>query len=163
MVQSAGSLRGVNLSDAFTRPDDSDPYAIGDLIANSTTLADVVALAFGVRHKTTPFAIKRVKLSKSSDELSGAKFRVHLFTQEPTPTNADNAAFETGKDGYLGPIDITVDQAFGDGSVGFGEPDIGWEVLPSTMTRGKLYALIEARDEYGPEAEEIFTVELELS
>lgn len=168
MVQSAGALRGVNLWDSFTRPAGTTTYTNGDLVANSATAALVAALSFGTRGLGDPFlSIRRVKLTKSDPSLTAAKFRVHLFDTDPcatAPTNGDDGAFAPAASaGYLGHVDITCDQAFGDDAVGFGEPDIGWEIVNTALANGRVWALVEARGAYAAAAEEVFTVALELS
>jgi hypothetical protein len=150
------------ISGSFTRPDDTTAYASGDLVANSTTAGDVVA----VELRGFAFAqggssiIRRVKLAKSGTGITNASFRVHLMRADPTTvTNGDNAAFSiSGTSNYLGSVDVTVGQAMTDGACGFVAADIPVRLGTATQT---LWAMVEARGAYTPVAQEVFTVSVE--
>jgi hypothetical protein len=91
---------------------------------------------------------------------------VHFFRTDPaTITNGDNGAFSVSAAAdYLGACDVTVGQAFTDGAVGFGVPNVGAasEIAVALEDSTKtIYFLIEARDTYTPASGEVFTVTLE--
>lgn len=151
----------ARINASFTRPADILAYAIGDLVANNTVAASVVPLSFALaRLPGIGGEIRRARLRKSSNVLTSASFRIHLYNALPTPSNGDNGAWLTsGVQNYLGRIDVTVDEAFTDGAAGNGVPSVGTEINFVTDT---LYALLEARAAYTPVSAEQFTVEFEV-
>lgn len=153
-------------SDSFTRPSDTTAYASGDLVANSTTAASVVALEIeNVAIEAGGSArIERIRLTKTSTTTSGAAFRVHFFKVAPvTVTNGDNGAFSvSGTANYVGAFDVTVDRAFTDGAYGTGLPMAGNSVnFECADGSTSVFALIEARGAYTPASAEVFTVAAE--
>lgn len=154
-------------SASFSRPADTTAYALGDLVANSTTAGSVVPMSLTVaRVNAGTGQILRARLSKSGTSVTNASFRVHLFKTAPaTVTNGDNGAFSVSgvAAGYLGFADITTDQAFTDGCSGRAIPYTGAPILfQSGAAVQTIYALIEARGAYTPVSAETFTVELEV-
>lgn len=152
----------------FTRPANTTQYASGDLVANSTTAGSVTPMQFTVTRSTPQgqslglsWMIRRVVLRKNDNDTTSASFRLHLWDASPTPANGDNAAFSTdGFADYIGGVDITCDQGFSDGDVGFSpQIEIG-RVMAAEST--VIYGLLEARDTYTPASGEVFTVELEV-
>lgn len=154
----------VIASGTFTRPSDTTAYAVGDLVANSTTAGSVVPISLTVaRANDTTGMIRRCALATSSTSTTNASFRAHLYNVSPTPANGDNGAYSTsGVAGYLGALDITLGQAFTDGAKGIGTPNTGSEVnfVPASGTR-VVYALIEARAAYTPTSAGTFTLSCE--
>jgi hypothetical protein len=147
-------------SASFTRPSNATQYAVGDTVANTGTVA---AMQFTVsRINDKSFIIRRAGIKKSGTTVTAAKFRLHLYSQNPTPS-ADNAAFSTAEKSYLGAMDITVDKAFTDASKGFGIPNVGSEIsgVPDSGTQ-IIYGILEALDVYTPVSAEVFTVTLEV-
>lgn len=147
----------------FTRPADATPYASGDLVANSTTAGSVVPIAvvFGSGGATeNQIELSRLRLFKSTTGVTGATFRIHLFSTLPTVSAGDNAAIviATGAAGYLGFFDIAAMQSFTDGANGAITTGSNRIVLTGTAT---IYALIEARGAYTPGTSETFTLTLE--
>jgi len=166
-------LQPLVVSASFDRPSESPivTYASGDLVANSTTLANVAPLTFGFPEDTTPgnatakadkslLRIERVMILKSSTTTTNASFRVHFLTQNPCSTsplgltNADNGAISFNKAGYVGYVDITAMIAMKDGAAGFAWPT-GALTSPEEAT---LYAFLEVRGAYAPASGESFTV-----
>lgn len=146
-------------SASFTRPADITAYASGDLVANSTTAASVVPMTFVIRPENFGSTIRRVRIRKTSNNVSGSSFRLHLYsTPTITEANGDNGAWvTTAVANYIGSVDVTVDKAFTDGAQGAAAPtgDISYQF-------GTIYGLLEARGAYTPTSGEIFTVELEV-
>lgn len=150
-----------NPSANFTRPNDTTAYASGDLVANSTTAGSVAAMTFAVaRIAAGSVMLRRCRLQKSGTSVTNASFRVHLFAAAPgTVTNGDNGAFSvSGAADYLGAFDVTVDRAFTDGALGFGNPVVGFEMGVKLASGTTIRGLIEARAAYTPAANEVFTV-----
>ncbi|MBB3937953.1 hypothetical protein [Aureimonas phyllosphaerae] len=150
---------------SFTRPADTTPYVLGDLIANNVAAASVVPVDLTVARKNAGTGrIPRARLTRSKPE-SGA-FRIHLFRAAPTVQSAsgDNLAISTdGALNYLGAFDVTTDRVFSDGAKGFGVPVTGAYIAFETgAATQKLYALLEARGAVTPASAETFTIALEV-
>lgn len=155
----------------FTRPNDTTPYASGDLVADSTTAGSVTPLSWNVhRSPSGSIRINRVKVKKSGAVITNASFRLHLYASAPTVANGDNGAWSSIEAGYLGFVDVVVDKAFSDASAGHGTPvytnvcqiDVKLPGTNDTTTSKKIYGLLEARGAYTPAAQEVFTVSLEI-
>lgn len=169
---SGGTLLGrrVMVSANFTRPSDTTAYAIGDLVANSTTAGSVVPLSWtAARIAAGGGIIKKVTIRKSSTTTSSTSFRLHLYTSSPTCTNGDNGAWLTTMSGWLGTTVATTQAVvFSDGTAGLyqffdvaGANIIGG--LPFQLASGQtLYGLLEARAGYAPTSAEVFTVDLDI-
>ena len=155
----------TNPAASVTRPADTTAYASGDLLANSTTAASVVALQFTVgRIAAGSFMLRRLKLTKSTASLTNASFRLHLFLAQPaTITNGDNGAFSVSgvAAGAVGRFDVTMDQAYTDGAAGWGVPINGFDMSIKLAAGQVLYGLIEVRGAYTPGSAEIFTATLD--
>ena len=149
--------------DRFTRPNDTNAYSTGDLIANSTTAGSVVPLEFlGCSFDGGGTRIEAVRIRKSGTSTTNAQFRVHLYALAPTASNGDNGAFLTNRaDDYLGAFDVTVDRSFTDGACGRGLSMTGTPLTVVLPTGTIIYGLLEARAAYTPAAQEVFTVILE--
>lgn len=161
-VLAVGSI--VTPSYNFTRPADTTPYSVGDLVANSTTAGSVVPMSWtAARVAAGSFYVRRVRLFKSTTTTTNAIFRIHLYSAAPsTIANGDNAAFLTAEAGYVGAFDVQLTRTFSDGVWGAGVPIVGAEVnvvLPSAQL---VYGLIEARADYTPGDSEVFTTTLEV-
>lgn len=153
----------VNVSANFNRPADTTGYAVGDLVANSTSAGSVVPLSLAAaRIAAGSGSIRRGRLKKSGTSLTNATFRMHLYGASPTPANGDNSAFSTGESTYLGSIDIIMDRAFSDGCKGVGVPGQGADINFKLASGTTVYVLIEATSAYTPVSGETFTVELEV-
>jgi hypothetical protein len=143
----------------FTRPADTTAYASGDLVANSTTVGSVVPMTFSPCTKGAGRSgqIRRVRISKTGTSITNTTVRVHLFSVLPTvSTNGDNGAITiaTGAAGYLGQVDVVINQAFTDGAAGQLVTEINFNALT-------LYGLLEARGAWTPASAEVITVTLE--
>lgn len=154
----------ANPSANFTRPNDTTAYAVGDLVANSTTAGSVSAMSFtAARVSAGIFSVRRARLRKSGTSITSASFRLHLYLSAPTPSNGDNGAWLTsGVANYLGAIDITLDKVFTDGAAGNGVPNVGGEINVALASGTTIVGLLEARAAYTPVAQEVFTCSLEL-
>lgn len=147
----------------FTRPADTTAYAVGDLIANSTTAGAVAPLQFTVsRTVDGSFMIRRARVKKTGPSVTNAQVRLHLYKQSPAASNGDNGVWLTDEKLYLGSMDVTPDRAFTDAAKGIGVPNAGSEIngTPDVGTQ-LIYGLLEARAAYVPASAEVFTVTLE--
>ncbi len=149
-----------------TRPNDTAPYAFGDLLANNTAAGSVTYPTITVAKAVDqPFTMYMMRLTKSGTGISNSIFRVHLFNTQPTVSNGDNGAFLTNNvAGWVGAFDVTIDLAFTNGASGRGGPSKGAviEALPVSGAQ-TLYYLIEVRGAYTPIANEIFTPIIEVA
>ena len=159
----AASGFAANPSASFTRPADTTAYAIGDLIANSTTAGSVVPMQFTVaREAAGSCMIRRVKISTSNVGGLNAIKRLHLFSAAPVPVNGDNGAFSsTGTASYLGAFEITLDRAFTDGACGFGGVVSSPDPVIKLASGQIIYGLLEARSANTPASGSTITVTLE--
>lgn len=145
----------------FTRPDNTTAYADGELVGNSATAADVVALKFPVNTEKG-IMIRRARLRKSGVDPTNASFRLHLWNTKPkVPTNGDNGALAVSNlPAYLGYFDFVLATVWADGVVGFAVPAVGSDIV--TQCDGAIYGLLEAKAAYTPVALEVFGVQLEI-
>ena len=161
-----GEVGGViaNPSSNFTRPADTTAYAVGDLVANSTTNTSVTPLSWTItRVAAGSVMIRRIRLKKSGTSTTNASFRLHLYRTTPaTITNGDNGAWSTTYSDYIGAFDVTCDRAFTDAAHGSsGNPLNGTDICLKLASGSTIYGLLEARAAYTPGNAEVFTVELE--
>lgn len=157
-------MSNANPVSSFTRPADTNAYTSGDLVANTTTAGSVVPLSWQVTGNGMHgnLLIRRIRIEKSTNTLTSANFRVHLYETSPTVTNGDNGAWLTTYSGYLGAFDITIDRAYSDPAAhGSGVPIVGSEVIIDATVEKIIYGLVEARNSYGPGSGEVFTITLE--
>jgi hypothetical protein len=149
----------------FTRPADTNAYAVGDLIANSTTAGSVVPLSLAVsRASDKTGMVRRLRLKTNDTAWANATVRVHLFKNTPTLSVGDNAVFSGGttESEYLGYADITLDRHFSDAEKGTGIPATGseWNFEPSAGTQ-TIFALLEARSAITPGSAKVWTLAAE--
>lgn len=163
MTVSVDSFVEVLTSNTITRPADTTAYAVGDLVANSTTAGSVTAFSFASASRESQVVrIERVRVRKSGTGVTNASFRVHFYNAPPgTPTNGDNGAFLTSIASWIGSFDVTVDRAGSDGAIGAGLPLVGSSITAKVGSNRTLYALLEARGAYTPANAETFTLKVE--
>jgi hypothetical protein len=156
----------VAVSCTVTRPADGNAYAIGDLIANSTTAGSVTPCTLAVsRTNDGSFFIRRMRLKTNDTAFAGAVVRVHLFKNSPTMSVGDNGVFSGGmtESNNLGYCEVTLDRHFSDAEKGFCTPNIGSEFAgtPDTGTKN-VYALLEDRTVQTPGSAKVFTLVAEV-
>lgn len=81
---------------AFNRPGDTTQYAQNELVADNTSAGSVNPMRFNCERIKGHGRLFGVRMWKSTATVTAAKFNLHLYTQAPTPTNGDNAAFAVG-------------------------------------------------------------------
>jgi len=164
-----GNVGGMTVTQAasstITRPADTTAYASGDLVANSVTAGSVANLQFTTLARISGGSgvIIGAQIQKSTNGVTNAAFRLHLFNTAPTYTSAgDNSALSTvvvaSAKGYLGYIDITAMVGFSDVAWGSGAPDNSRGGIPYVATAQIIYGLLEARGAYAPGNAEVFTI-----
>lgn len=156
----------------MTRPGDTNAYTIGDLVANSTTIASVTGLVFpnAVRRPGEALRIERLRLRKSTPLLTNASFRVYICRALPGLSVGDNGAFNASGvlavdniQHVIGWFDVTMDRAGAAGARGVGVPNNGAAITltPSGASSTTLIGLIEATAAYAPGSAEAFDATLE--
>lgn len=165
----AGGVSRTPYAAAFTRPNNTDAYAIGDLIANHGTAANVVPMTFAIaREAGGSGAIIKARIRKSGNTIANAAMRLHLFAAANaaalTVQNGDNGVFLPNSAAvWLGAMDFLTFQAFYDGAVSNGLPVTGPAILFDLADgQSNIYGLLEARGALVPGALETFTVGLEV-
>jgi hypothetical protein len=152
------------ISAAFTRPADTTAYSSGDIAANSTTATSVVPLSW-VCKGSSAFWIPSVKFFKSGTSLTGASFRLHLYSASPTVTTAgDNSAYASnvaGNANWIANFDLTPVTAHNDGCAGLMVPTEGVIKLDYQAAPITLYGLVEVTGAYTPASAEVFTLWLQ--
>lgn len=152
----------------FTRPSNTTAYAVGDLVANNTAAASVVAMSWtAARFAAGSFYVAGIRLHKSQASVTNAQFRIHLYAATPTfVTAGDNGVFgtvvATGNANWISSYDVTIVALHADGASGIAVPTEGL-VSPALLASGQtVYGLIEALAAYTPSSAEVFTAELLL-
>jgi len=153
---------------AMTRPADTNAYAAGDQISNSTTAASVVPLQFAVTIPASGWLlIDRATIRKSTSTVANAVFRLHLFNATPTiATTGDNGVFATtvaGASAEIGLLDCTTRGAYTDGANARGVPtDSPYVTLTGTPGAFTVYGMLEALAAYAPGNAEVFNVSIRV-
>lgn len=155
----------ITPSSSFTRPSDTSVYASGDLVANSTTAANVVPMEFKLYKYTRAGngSIRRARLFKDNESVTNASFQLHLFSSSPTVSNGDNGALAVSTaEYYLG--SIAIDMTTG----AFVTSTDAWQAAAASpeinidVGGGPIYGLLQASAAYAPASAETFTITLEI-
>lgn len=149
-------------SATFTRPADTTQYAAADLVANSATAGSVTLMTFAFPSSGRPIWLRRIKITKSDPDVTGAVFRLWLHKDSAvTFSNGDNGALSIASSSLaIGDVIVTSDVTIAASLTGAGDVatttfDPGLHLLPATV-----YGFLEARGTYTPGSEEVFVVEL---
>lgn len=149
------------VSHSFIRPNDVNPYAIGDSISDSTSAPTIGSLNPLPRGLITGYQIE--VLARTNNPAWTAALRMHLYAVAP-PAVADNAPLTllwADRAKRLGVIDLPQFSTAGTGS------DMAqsyWRDIPKRLhltTRdsdglGILYYRLEAREAGTPTAQQVF-------
>lgn len=155
-------------SATFTRPSDTTQYAVGDLVANSTTAGSVTLLSWA--NPEGGIWLRRLRLTSSNTSTTSAAFRLWLTTDSAiTFANGDNGALSISGStlsvaDVLTYVDISLDAAAtGLGAVGVATFDANLHALHAASYAngvGTIYGFLEARGTYTPASAEVFTLYL---
>lgn len=143
-------------------------HVVGDLVANDVVPTAVLNLQFNIGRVTGGTgAIVGAQLQKSSNNIDGAVFRLHLFSLPPTYiTGGDNSPLTTvvvaSDKAYLGYIDIKEMIAFSDVAWGSGSPDNSRGAITFVADTQSIYGLLEARGVYTAASLESFRPSLDV-
>lgn len=155
------------VSGSVQRPADTLAYAVGDIVAQSTTAASCSAVAIAAsRDLDTTGLLRRCRLKVNDLAWFNANLYVHVFKDAPTFSSGDNAAFAAAltESNYLGAFSVTLDQKFSGPFVkGIGLPLAGSEIIfdPSLGTKN-LFFVIETRTAVTPGSAKTFTATFEV-
>jgi hypothetical protein len=158
-----------NITDSFTRPNNTTAYADGDIIANHATAGSVVPLKFAIGARGGH--IVRVAIQKTDQtDVVNSDFTLQLFTEDPTFVNGDNGAFAAGTNisGHFASITIPLMTAYSDDAQGLinvgetGGPQVSAGYSSIHAVGPVIYGVLMANGAYSPVAEEVFTVILTI-
>ena len=150
----------------FTRPANTTAYTAGDLVANDTTVGNVVPLQFSLpaAGRRRSGKVKNARLQKSSNTATNATFRLHLFTVAKTLTNGDNGALVVNDyEGYIGSIALSV----ATGGILIAGANVITAHSSATdfnfqPTGSIIYGYLEATGAYAPASGEVFVVDIDV-
>lgn len=154
----------------LTRPANTTPYSIGDLVDSTTTAGSVTGFVFAnaVRNAGEAFRCERIRLRKSGTSLTNASFRVYLCRALPTFSVGDNGVLNTA--GALaiddikyvvGWFDLVMDRSATSGARGVGVPNAGGAISLVPFSGTTLYCFVEALAGYTPLSGELWDATLE--
>lgn len=148
-----GKIQSV--STTFTRPTDTNVYAAGDLVANSTTAGSVTPMTLAFPYGQN-FAARNITLKKTKVDITNASFNIWFLSASPTVTNGDNGAFAGNflASVLFEPVRVDIVSTLTGGGV-LGTSLFGDDLLLLPATT---YALIEALGAYTPANAEVFTL-----
>lgn len=113
----------ASMSSVLTRPDNTTAYSQNDLIASSTTAANVVVPYFSFTDDDAEMVeVQNARLfSNITSGFTTFQGHIDLWTSAPTFTNGDNGAYAvaTGAAGWVGHLTTSVSDAYsvaGDGA-----------------------------------------------
>lgn len=163
-------------STELTRPSDTNIYAIGDAVANSTTAGSVTPLQFTVaRANSFTGRVVGAQIITDSATAIGA-IRLHLFNTTPFAAagfQADNAALAltyaaltTGSAGssphYIGSIDFETFVAHTASARSIGQANQTELHFDCAAASQIIFGLLEARAAWTPASGQKFTVALDV-
>lgn len=142
----------------LTRPADTNAYADGDVVSDSTSSPNMITFANVAAENAATGFIRRFRMSSANASAVTETFTIHFYTSDLGGQN-DNVAFvfdETNLEDYIGSIDITLAD-LGGKAVFQSLPN-----LPFICAAGddNLYAILEITGAYTPTSAEVFTFEV---
>lgn len=140
---------------AFQRPADTTAYAVGDLIANSTTAGSVVAMSWTGATISGGAGSGTITGVQASCSTATAKtIRIHFFNTAPAPLNGDNGVFQSNSfalNNYIGYADVvfgTVSSTLNGG--GAVSQALNLNLQYRIVSGDTIYGLIEAGTVFTP-------------
>lgn len=147
--------RMKSASATVTRPSDTNVYAAGDLVANSTTAGSVTPMTLSFPSGQN-YAARNITLKKTKVDITNASFNIWFLSASPTVTNGDNGAFAGNflSSVLFEPVRVDIVSTLtGGGVLGSSLFADDLLLLPPTT-----YALIEALGAYTPASGEVLTL-----
>lgn len=158
------SLVSIPAGTSFTRPADTTAYAIGDLVANSTTAGSVVALTWTGATITGSGGSGEIAAVTVRADSAAATVRVHFFTYAPTVSNGDNGNLvvsnfaSTTSSYYVGYFDVVLQPEATIAGGGILGQSVGGSIPYKLASADSLYALVEARTIFTPTSAGVYIV-----
>lgn len=147
----------------FTRPADATAYAIGDIMSNSTTQADVLPLTFTKVHsqKGGTGVIRALQIVTEMPTVLGA-MRLHLYNAPPAgiADNAPNTLLYADISKRIGIIDIAALTTGGTGSTGSIAYVEAYRQFTCVDGSTTIYGVLEARAAITPVASKKISITL---
>jgi hypothetical protein len=162
--------RTRTISGSVTRPSDTNAYASGDAVTDSTSAPSVLTFSNAARVATGSGLIVGAELVDSANQVTKGDFDLFLFDTTYTPDN-DNSAFtptDTELETCIGVISFTGTNAkVGDATSGAGGncviPASLSNAIPFSLPSGtSLFGALVARSAYTPVSAEKLTVRLAI-
>lgn len=160
--------RTVKVNSSFTRPADTNTYAAGDALADSTSAPTVNTVTNAARINAGSGVILNATLLDSANVAAAGSFEVWIFDTTWTPDN-DNAVF-TPTDAELATLVAIVPfnvSYVGDATVGAGgnrvyqSDPVNRGFVCGASSRNLFWALV-LRNAFTPVSAEIFTLRLTI-
>lgn len=148
---------------SFTRPGDTNAYAISDAVSDSTSAPTVITFTAVGRVNAGSGYITTARLVKNGATTTNANFRLYLYSVAPTPVN-DNAAFpllwanRTGRIGYIDFSSMSTEGAGSDSAQALATATALEFVCASGTTN--LFGVLVAKAAYAPASAEQFHITL---
>lgn len=161
--------RSTTIVGAVTRPADTEQYAAGDVIANSTSTPAVITFSGCARINGGTGIIVGAQLIDSANQTVKPALELWLFDTTVTPDN-DNAVFTPTDAELLTLVGIIQFSTWfvGDATAGAGGNVASLAVLSNHLVfdcgtaTTALYGVLVARNAYTPVSGEIFSVRLRV-
>lgn len=150
------------VSASFTRPNDTNAYSIGDVLANATD-GTATYLTFSSTPSDSIMILgASIRIDVASVPAGMGVFRLHLYSSAPTAI-ADNVAFDLAsgdRSKYLGFIEIVTPEDLG--STLWGQTDSINAAFKLATGITSIYAMLETRAAYTPTAQSVATITLKV-
>lgn len=158
---SSGSI--TNPVATFARPANTTAYAVGNLIANSTTAGLIAVPSFSILTTAGGAIIPRIRvLTNVSTGWNGVNLSINLWSASPTYTNGDGGAYApSGSANWLANYQVTLTQ-FGDGAAGGGGITSANEMTIKLASGYLIFADIQTLSVATPISGQTFTIAAEL-
>lgn len=151
----------VRVSTEFTRPSDSSPYAIGDVVSDSTSATTMQALANAAQVSGGSGEIMGIRLSTDKKSIV-PRIRVHFFSTNGATIAADNAQWKdlyTDVSKRLAYYDLPAMTTGADSSSSDMSRAVDMTMqIPYVCAATSLYFVLEALDAFTPSSGEKFTL-----
>lgn len=165
-AETVSSFTATPTSTVLTRPADTTAYAVGDLVASSTTAGSVVVQSFiAARYATGSGSLRRVRLYTSATSgMASIGLKINFWSAAPVYTNGDNGAYvvTTGAANFLGSATITSFNQFSDGAVAVAVPDNGAEINFALASGQTVYWDLQTTTALTPGNAQTFTLVPEI-
>jgi hypothetical protein len=158
VLQVNGSL--VSISVEFTRPNDTNAYAIGDMVSDNTSTTTMQQVANAVRVSGGSGYLVGVRCSTNKKSIT-PRFRVHLFTTTGATLAGDNVAYKevyADSSKRLGYTDLPSMTTAADTANSDMSRSLDMTIrLPIVVPATSLYFVVETLDAFTPDAQQKFT------